>query len=596
MWKNFVELVSDLEETGRYDLYMDVIKTGKALHLTDITPHPKFGDIHLDVKAFRTGSGLGMITTDVTERKWAEQALQRATEAAVEAQRVAETANQAKSIFLSNMSHELRTPLNAILGFAQLMARAPLDTPLHTQRENLEIINRSGEHLLILINDVLTLSKIESGRMTIDASSFDLRHMLDSIVVMFGAQARDKGLFLELEYAADAPRYMRTDEGKLRQVLVNLLGNALKFTAEGGIVLRVQAEREGGRSLSPISIRSPVSICFEVQDTGPGIAPAEMNALFDAFVQTASGRKSHAGTGLGLPISRQFVQTMGGDMTVSSEVGKGSTFAFEIPFKAVGPSAIRTGAAAQGQIPKRVVGLVRDEPARDEPYRILLIEDNAQSRLLVLELLQPLGFDVRAAVNGKEGVAIHASWQPHLIFTDMRMPVMDGYEAVRRIRRAEAVKLAAGEQKSPIPIIALTASSIKQDDARVTDAGCDDLIRKPFQYNVLFEKLAQHLGVCFAYAEQADVEPGGPAMGKGQAGDDVSLPEQVAALSPEWRARLNRAASAGDRRKTRAVIEQIREQEPSLASASLADALTRLTQDLRFDTLIELTELEESET
>ncbi|MCP4536471.1 MAG: response regulator [Chloroflexi bacterium] len=522
---------------------------------------------------------------DITERKRAEQALQQATEAALEAQREAEAANRAKSVFLSSMSHELRTPLNAILGFTQLMARAPLDTPLHTQRDNLNIINRSGKHLLTLINDVLTMSKIEAGRMTFDVSSFDLHHMLDGIVVMFGVQARSKGLSLEMERAPNVPRYVRMDEGKLRQVLVNLLDNAIKFTNEGGVVLRVKVDKERkDRSLSPISIS------FEVEDTGSGIAHAEMDVLFDPFVQTASGRKSLAGTGLGLPISRQFVQAMGGDMAVSSEAGKGSRFAFEAPFEAADPSTIRTGAAAQGQIQKQIVGLAPDQPTLDGPYRILVVEDNPESRLLMLKLLQPLGFDVREAVNGKEGIAIHASWQPHLIFMDMRMPVMDGYEAVRQIRDAEAIKPAEGEQKPPTPIIALTASSLVRDDAHIVDAGCDDTIRKPFQHSVIFEKLAQYLDVRFVYAEQA------AATSEIPAGDDALLSEQIAALSPEWRARLNHAASAGDRQKTYAVIAQIREQEPGLPRSNLADSLTRLAHNLRFDRLIELTEAQEDET
>ena len=207
---------------------------------------------------------------------------------------------------------------------------------------------------------------------------------------------------------------------------------------------------------------------------------------------------------------------------------------------------------------------------------------------MALKLLQPLGFDVRKAVNGQEGVDMHASWQPHLIFMDMRMPVLTGYEAVKQIRDAE--RKMPGGQKSPVPIIALTASSMGLDEGQIMSAGCDDLIRKPFQYSVLFEKLTQYLGVRFAYAEQVD------AAGEIQAVDDALLSEQIAALSPEWRARLNLAASAGDRGKTYAVIEQIREQEPSLPGANLADALTRLTHDLRFDTLIELTKAQEDET
>ncbi len=245
----------------------------------------------------------------------AEQELVRAKEAADEARIAAEAANRAKSVFLANMSHELRTPLNAILGFSDLMSRDPQLTA--EQKENLAIINRSGEHLLTLINDVLDMAKIESGRVTVQQQAFDLHRMLDSLIDMFRIRATDKGLKLIVDRAPDVPRFVVTDEGKLRQVLINLLSNAVKFTDEGGIGLRVKRVENGEwrvESEQPAPHLPRVTLHFEVHDTGPGIADQDLDSIFEPFVQSASGQKSVAGTGLGLSISRQFARLMGGEL------------------------------------------------------------------------------------------------------------------------------------------------------------------------------------------------------------------------------------------------------------------------------------------
>ena len=250
--------------------------------------------------------------------------LETAKESAEEARSAAEDANRAKSIFLANMSHELRTPLNAILGYSQLMARDPLITP--AQRDYLDTIGRSGEHLLALINDVLTMSKIEAGRAVLQENAFDLHRLLVGLQEMFAMRAANKQLSLILDVAPDVPQYIYADESKLRQILMNLLSNAVKFTDEGGVTLRVAtkpqtADSEQGQDADPRLLSTVYRLLFEVEDTGPGIAQEEMRVLFDPFIQTASGHKSQEGTGLGLPISRQFVALMHGELTVNSVVG-----------------------------------------------------------------------------------------------------------------------------------------------------------------------------------------------------------------------------------------------------------------------------------
>jgi signal transduction histidine kinase/CheY-like chemotaxis protein len=468
----------------------------------------------------------------------------------------AESANQAKSTFLANMSHELRSPLNAILGFAQIMTRSRKLAP--EDQENLGIISRSGEHLLTLINQVLDLSKIEANRTTLNESHFDLYRLLDDIEDMFRLKADDKSLQLIFDREPKVPQYLLADELKLRQVLINLLNNALKFTEEGGVFVQIRKIRNPEPPVNLVSKRP--SLQFEIEDTGPGIAPNELDKLFEAFVQTRTGKQASEGTGLGLAISRQFVQLMGGDMTVSSEVGRGTTFKFSLQYQLAEATDIQKPKSA-----KPVVALEPNQPR----YRILIVDDKWTNRQLLIKLLNPLGFELREAENGQQAVEIWESWQPHLIWMDMRMPVMDGYQATQLIK--------AHLKGQATAIIALTASVLEEERAVVLDAGCDDFLRKPFKEADIFELMHKHIGVWYIYGDATE-----PVYDEAAA-QEVLTPEALAALPDELLTQLHQVALDLDIELTQAVISQV-QNEP------LANALLQLAKQFQYSRLLELIE------
>ncbi|MEC4893010.1 MAG: response regulator [Oscillatoria sp. PMC 1051.18] len=471
-----------------------------------------------------------------------------------QAKEAADIANKAKSEFLANMSHELRSPLNAILGFCQLMARSATLGEEH--KENVSIMNRSGEHLLTLINNVLDLSKIEAGRITLNETNFDLYNLLDELEDLFQFKAEDKRLNLVFKRTSNVPQYIQADKVKLRQVLINLLSNGIKFTKQGQVCLQVKGENIKANS---------AHLFFQVKDTGAGIAPEELDSLFEAFVQTQAGREAQEGTGLGLPIARKFVQLMGGEITVNSRIHQGSSFQFTIPIKVVTDFAL----LENEQPSRRAIALTANQPE----YRILVVDDMWDNRQLLAKILNSVGFLTKEAENGEQAISVWQNWQPHLIWMDLRMPVLDGYETTKQIRLQERKK----DRQSHTVIIALTASVLGDEYKLVQQAGCDDYVRKPFRENIIFEKIAKYLGVEYLYEEETIL----PENTK----TEISLQTLKPIMYSEWFSQLEEAANAIDNEKIFHLIAEIPSEQ-----AAIAKALADLVNNFRCDKIIDLIE------
>ncbi|SKB16116.1 Putative Histidine kinase (fragment) [Planktothrix sp. PCC 11201] len=484
---------------------------------------------------------------EIIERKKAEAALKKAVNAA-------DIANRAKSEFLANMSHELRTPLNAILGFAQLMNH---DLSLKPDYQRyVEIINRAGSHLLELINDILEMSKIEAGRVTLNKTDFNLISFLNNLQNILQIQALKKGLNLVFEIPPNIPQFVQTDEGKLRQVLINILGNALKFTQMGSVTLRAKLKPENQADQSVI--------IFEIEDTGLGISSEEISHLFQAFAQTETGRKYHEGTGLGLAISRKFIQLMGGDITVQSVVNQGTIFTFEILVQRVESPILHSSV-----FHPPILRLAPQQPS----CKILAVDDVLESRLLLSEILNGVGFQVKEAENGLQAVELFQIWKPDLIFMDMRMPVMNGLKATQMIK--------ADLLTHKTLIIALTASAFEEDRAMLLAAGCDDFIRKPFQREDLLEKVKQHLQVEYIYQKGKNRELENLEKSETLPTEDIKL--HLAKMPPKWVEQLHEYASQCSDNGIMVLLQQIPPE-----NVALTQALTSLVDNFQFDKILAL--------
>ncbi len=581
---------------------------------------------------------IGAVVTflDITDRKQVEENLaqhrehleelveDRTTELGVakdvaeKARQSAETANRAKSEFLANMSHELRTPLNSILGFSQIMGRDPELTP--DQNKYLSTITRSGEHLLELINDILEISKIEAEHVMLDETEFDLQQMLDALESMVYLRASAKSLILNFACTPEVPQYIRADSRRLRQILINFLSNAIKFTKQGSVTLRISCQESGVRvqgvddRVQRTEVRGQTTadrgqrsddgrqndtererpelpddrrqttdgserpqrttdkgqrtIYFEVEDTGSGIAPEEMAELFEPFSQTRSGRSAQEGTGLGLPISQKFVQLMGGEISVKSIIDQGSIFSFNIPI-----TEVKAADVPQLRQERRVVGLTSSQ----EAFRILVVDDVEDNRALMLNLLETVGFETREAKNGQEAIQVWEAWEPHLIWMDMAMPVMDGHEATRRIRALEFKIKHSTLKIKRIPIIALTAVAFSEEQEKMLVAGCDDIVHKPLREAEIFEAMHKHLGVRYTYEDEQE---GGELPEKKMTADILS-PDQLNDIPEDMLAEFEQALIGLNTDIIQSIIKRLLAHNNRLASSMMV-----LADDFQYDQIL----------
>jgi len=475
-----------------------------------------------------------------------ESLVRERTAELVEARDQAVAANQSKSTFLAHMSHELRTPLNAILGFTGLVLRDQALPEKH--RQDLAIVDRSGEHLLGLIDEVLDMAKIETGAGVVDIAPVDLHDLVNDAVTLLGERARSKNLGLLHDISSRTPRFVRTDPRKVRQVLTNLVANALKYTDEGKVVVRVDA--------SPAEHASGAGILIEVEDTGVGIAPEDQARIFDPFVQVGGAQSRH-GTGLGLSITRHFVNLLGGTIAVESAAGRGSKFCVTIPAEIADAAEAMPAVADTEQI----VGL---EPGQPD-YRVLIVEDQKENWLLLRSFLEAAGFHVQVAEDGRQAVERFSSWRPHFIWMDVRLPVISGIEAAKQIRR-----LQDGQE---VKIVAVTASVFASQRDEVLSAGFDDFLRKPYRQKEIFDCMARHLGVRYRYAATPSV----PAV----ADSAPLLPEDLAVLPGTLLDELEQAVIALDSTRISQVIAGVSERH-----ASAGGKLQRLADELAYSSML----------
>ncbi|HEY9072015.1 MAG TPA: PAS domain S-box protein [Candidatus Ozemobacteraceae bacterium] len=518
--------------------------TGELLLCGDgNTSIPVLGAFFLIRDKNNTTRYIASIITDISYQKAITRELMRARDAS-------DIANRAKSLFLANMSHEIRTPMHAILGFAQLLRRDPALRP--GQLAHVDTIMQAGEHLLSLIDGILEMSRIEAGKAQYHPHEIHLPHLLSEVERMVRIRAATKQIDFEMQLAQDLPRDIVTDEVKLRQLLVNLLGNAVKFTERGSVVLRVTA--------SPFPDGTP-GLRFDVEDTGPGLTEEEIGQLFKPFSQTAAGMKSGGGTGLGLSLSREFAHLLGGEITVYSQPGQGAVFSLVLPLT----SAVSPARGKQSPSGERIIGL----PAHQRPPLVLIVDDQEGHRTLLQRLCGSVGLLTRIAVTAGEGLRIIEGAPPDLVLMDLKMPGMSGFDAIRAIR---AMK---GAEK--LPIIAITADAFEEVRQRAIDAGADGFLRKPFLEQELFRLMEALLGISFLRETAAESRSAERIGGRDPQADELRH------LSPQVRKRLLEAVLIADQDGLLAQIEALEGAEPQAAAG-----LRRLVLRLEYDKLLRL--------